>query len=51
MASKREHTKMKSSASPHMYHTFKNKTNTPGRLELMKYDPVVRKHVPYKETK
>ncbi len=52
MASKkREHIKLKSSASPHMYHTHKNKTNTPGRVELMKYDPNVRKHVPYKETK
>ena len=29
----------------------KNKTNTPDKLKLKKYDPVVRKHVEYKETK
>lgn len=51
MAKKREHIKLKSSASPHTYHKFKNKTNTPERIELVKYDPFVRKHVPYKETK
>jgi large subunit ribosomal protein L33 len=30
---------------------MKNRQNTPGKLELKKYDPVVRKHVVYKETK
>jgi large subunit ribosomal protein L33 len=34
-----------------MYLTFKNKRNDPNRIELMKYDPIVRKHVLYKETK
>ena len=29
----------------------KNKQNTPGKIELKKYDPVVRKHVTYKEGK
>ena len=29
----------------------KNKRTTPEKLEFMKYDPVVRKHVVYKETK
>jgi large subunit ribosomal protein L33 len=29
----------------------KNKQNTPERLELKKYDPVVRKHVMFKEVR
>jgi len=33
------------------YTTTKNKKNTPDKLELKKYDPVVRKHVVFKETK
>jgi len=51
MASKREKIKLKSSASPFHYYTVKNKTNTPERLSLEKYDPVVRKKVEFKETK
>lgn len=51
MASKREKIKLKSSASSFHYHTIKNKTKTPDRLTLMKYDPVVRQHVEFKETK
>lgn len=43
--------KLKSSESPHIYTTFKNKKNTTQRLEIKKYDPVVRKHVMYKEEK
>ncbi len=44
--------KMESSAGTgHFYTTMKNRQNTPGKLELKKYDPVVRKHVVYKETK
>ena len=43
--------KLKSSASHHRYSTFKNKKNTTERLEIKKYDPVVRKHVMYKEEK
>ena len=35
----------------HRYTTMKNKRNSPDRLQLKKYDPVVRKHVDYKETK
>ena len=35
----------------HFYTTDKNKKNTPGKMELKKYDPVVRKHVMYKEGK
>tara|TARA_B100000949_G_C13950488_1_gene312680 strand:+ start:405 stop:560 length:156 start_codon:yes stop_codon:yes gene_type:complete len=35
----------------HFYMTKKNKRNTTGKLERKKYDPVVRKHVIYKESK
>lgn len=35
----------------HFYTTVKNKRNTTTKLELKKYDPVVRKHVVYKESK
>ena len=40
-----------SAGTGHYYTTAKNKRNTPDKLERMKYDPVVRKHVVYKETK
>ena len=40
-----------SSGTGHIYTTTKNKKNTPGKLEFKKYDPVVRKHVAYKEAK
>ncbi|QMU55730.1 MAG: 50S ribosomal protein L33 [Candidatus Mycalebacterium zealandia] len=43
--------KIKSTESHHIYYTEKNKVNTEDRLELKKFDPVVRKHVLYKETK
>ena len=33
------------------YTTTKNKRTTPQKLEFKKYDPVVRKHVPFKEGK
>lgn len=35
----------------HTYYTNKNKRTTPDRLEFNKYDPKVRKHVLYKESK
>ena len=43
--------RLRSSESDHFYSTKKNKRNTTERLELKKYDPVVRKHVKYKEEK
>jgi large subunit ribosomal protein L33 len=43
--------KLRSTESGHMYITFKNKRNDTQRLELKKYDPIVRKHVVYRETK
>jgi large subunit ribosomal protein L33 len=48
----REKIKLESSAGTgHFYTTNKNKRTTPEKLEFNKFDPVVRKHVMYKETK
>ncbi|EWH10634.1 50S ribosomal protein L33 [Catenovulum sp. SX2] len=33
------------------YTTDKNKKNMPGKFEIKKFDPVVRKHVVFKEAK
>jgi large subunit ribosomal protein L33 len=33
------------------YYTVKNTQNTPEKLELRKYDPVLRRHVKFVETK
>ena len=33
------------------YYTIKNTQNTPDKLTLRKYDPVLRKHVTFTETK
>lgn len=49
--SKREKIKLKSSESTHFYYSIKNKTSTPDRLIMRKYDPTLRRHVEYKETK
>ena len=43
--------KFRSTESGHMYITSKSRRNDPQRLELKKYDPFVRKHVLYRETK
>ena len=40
-----------SAGTGHYYTTDKNKKNTPDKLVFKKYDPVVRKHVEYKEAK
>jgi large subunit ribosomal protein L33 len=48
----RDKIKMISSAGTgHFYTTTKNKRTKPEKLEMKKYDPVVRKHVMYKEGK
>lgn len=48
----REKIKLISSAGTgHYYTTTKNKRTMTDKLELKKYDPVVRKHVIYKEAK
>jgi len=43
--------KLQSPESGHIYYTEKNRKNDPQRLELRKYDPLVRKYVLYRETK
>lgn len=43
--------KMRSTESSHMYLTEKNRRNDSQRLELRKFDPVVRRHVIYREAK
>ena len=48
----RDKIKLVSSAGTgHFYTTDTNKRNTPDKLEFKKFDPVVRKHVMYKEAK
>ena len=48
----REKIKLESSAGTgHFYTTTKNKRTTSEKLEMSKFDPVVRKHVKYKEKK
>ena len=46
----RDKIKLVSSAGTgHYYTTTKNKRNQPEKMEIRKYDPVVRKHFAYKE--
>jgi large subunit ribosomal protein L33 len=40
-----------SAGTGHFYTTTKNKKTKPEKMEIKKYDPVVRKHVSYKEGK
>ncbi|MCH9672813.1 MAG: 50S ribosomal protein L33 [Gammaproteobacteria bacterium] len=48
----RDKIKLVSSAGTgHYYTTTKNKRTQPGKLEVKKFDPVVRKHVVYTEAK
>ena len=48
----RDKIKLVSSAGTgHYYTTTKNKRNQPEKMEIRKFDPVVRKHVAYKEAK
>jgi len=42
---------MSSAGTGHYYTTTKNRRLHPEKMEVKKYDPVVRKHVSYKETK
>ena len=52
MSSKRDKVRLNSSAGTgHFYTTDKNKKTIPNKMEFLKYDPVVRKHVEYKEAK
>ena len=46
----REKIKLVSSAGTgYFYTTVKNKRKTPDKIRLKKYDPVVRKHVDFRE--
>ena len=48
----REKIKLVSSAKTgHYYTTTKNKKNTPDKIEIKKFDPVIMKHVIYNESK
>jgi large subunit ribosomal protein L33 len=52
MATKRDKIRLMSSAGTgHYYTTTKSKRLHPEKMEVKKYDPRVRKHVTYKETK
>lgn len=42
---------LKSTKSGYFYTTTKNKSTTPGKLRFRKYDPIVRQHVEFRETK
>jgi large subunit ribosomal protein L33 len=42
---------MSSAGSGHYYTTTKNRRLHPEKMEVKKYDPTLRKHVIYKETK
>ena len=48
----RDKIKLESTAGTgHFYTTTKNKRNMPEKMAIKKFDPVVRKHVAYKESK
>lgn len=48
----RDKIKLVSSAGTGFFYTTdENKRNMPGKMEIKKYDPVVRKHVMFKEAK
>ena len=52
MASKRDKIKLESTAGTgHFYTTSKIKRTMPEKMEILKFDPVARKHVAYKEAK
>lgn len=55
MAGKKEgarvNVQLRSTESSYMYMMSKNKRNHPDRMEVKKYDPILRKHVVFKEKK
>ncbi len=40
-----------SAGTGHFYTTTKNKRTMPGKMEIKKFDPTIRKYVMYKEAK
>ena len=47
----RKHIILKSTETGHSYHSEKSSRNTPDRIEIKKFDPLIKKHVTYKEEK
>ncbi len=47
----RELIRMISTESSYYYTTNKNKRNTPTKLRMRRYDPVIRKHTWFEEAK
>ena len=47
----RRHIVLKSMESGHAYHTEKSARNSPDRIQIRKFDPLLKKHVTYKEEK
>jgi large subunit ribosomal protein L33 len=43
--------KLRSTESSYTYYSEKNRRNNPSRLELRTYDPIVRRHVIFKEAR
>jgi large subunit ribosomal protein L33 len=43
--------KLKSTESEYIYYSEKNKRNDTQRLELKKYDPLLRRHVVFREAR
>lgn len=43
--------KFKSTESGHCYFSTKNRVNSKDKLKVKKFDPVVKRHVEYVETK
>jgi len=43
--------KLRSTESPYTYTTTKSKRNNPDRIQIRKYDPVLKKHCLFKETR
>jgi large subunit ribosomal protein L33 len=43
--------KLKSTESEYIYYSEKNKRNDTARLEISKYDPLLRKHVLFREAR
>jgi len=47
----RDKIRLKSTESQEVYWTYKNRRNTPDRLELKKFDRSLRRHVIFKEAR
>ncbi|MBD3362442.1 50S ribosomal protein L33 [Candidatus Dojkabacteria bacterium] len=43
--------KLKSTKSGHCYYTTKNRINTQDKIKITKFDPTIKKHVEYEESK